>query len=177
MTREPFALPPDRATGTVATIVIATLLAGVAAGLALAHLMAPASNVARFVGFMVLPLVLGGGYQLWKAQTLLIAVRSVSKTGWQQIGRALLGRSAFEAKALLPSKEQAEELLRRIFIKANSFGHAGVIVGLIAGIIFGAVADAGFIVGFCTLLVISAGYGFSLMILARRGYIPPPDES
>ena len=153
------------------------LMVGVAIGMTLSNLIAPTSNLATFVGFMALPLVLGGGYQLWQTQTLLITLGSVSRSRWLEIGRALIGRGSVNAKGLLPTQAQAEELLRRIFFKANAFAHAGLIVGAVSAVLLGAVSSVGFPLGFATTFIVSFAYGIVLMRLARAGYIPPPDES
>lgn len=166
------ALPPRRSTKAIVVTLIATAFGGGLAGLALARLLAPGSAVAQFVGFMMLPLVLGFGFKLWEARVVSYLTR---RFGWgllKFLWQGLVNRRRPDVVQLMPTREDAEELARRMVRGMSAFTHTGLIVGAIAAPIAG-LASNRFLLTTVIFFVTAASFGRLCTRLARGGYLQP----
>ncbi len=168
-------IPPQRSPKAIAGTLAATVFGGAAAGLALAWLLAPGSAVAQFAGFMALPLVLGFGYQLWRARVASFVAR---RFGWgllKAVWHIAVNRQPPESVKLMPAREDAEVLMRQMLRGMSGFTHAGLAVGVVAAPLAGLGADGSFVLTTLVFFAACAGFGRLCTRLARNGYLPPPD--
>jgi hypothetical protein len=167
-------LPPRRSTKAIVITLISTAFGGALAGVGLAWLLAPGSAVAQFVGFMMLPLVLGFGFKLWEARVVSYLTK---RFGWglvKFLWQALVHRRRPDAAGLLPTREDAEELARRMVRGMSAFTHMGVAVGAVAAPIAGLVSSH-FLVTTALFFVAAVAFGRVCTRLARGGYLQPPE--
>jgi hypothetical protein len=165
--------PPQRSTTAIVVTLIATAFGGAVAGVGLAWLLAPGSAVAQFVGFMMLPLVLGFGFKLWEARVVSYLTR---RFGWgllKFLWQALVNRRRPDAAELMPTRGDAEELARRMVRGMSAFTHMGLAVGAVAAPIAG-LASNRFLVTTVLFFVAAAAFGRLCTRLARGGYLTPP---
>jgi hypothetical protein len=168
-----FAIPPQRSTKAIVVTLIATAFGGALAGLALAWVLAPGSAVAQFVGFMTLPLILGFGFKLWEARVVSYLTR---RFGWgllKFLWQALVNRRRPDVVQLMPTREDAEELARRLVRGMSAFTHTGLAVGAIAAPIAG-LASNRFLLTTVVFFVAAVVFGRICTRLARGGYLQPP---
>lgn len=168
-----FAIPPRRSTAAVVGALVATAFGGALAGLALAWLLAPGSAVAQFVGFMMLPLVLGSGFSLWEARVVSYLTR---RFGWgllKFLWQSLVNRRRPDDVQLMPTREDAEELARRMVRGMSAFSHTGLAVGAVAAPLAG-LASNRFLVTTVVFFVTAVAFGRVCTRLARSGYLQPP---
>lgn len=135
---------------------------GAGAGMALARVIAPGSQVAEMVAFFALPLALVTGFQLWLGAAIVLLlprfVRAIRRREW---------------RADVPTP--AEELLE------VPPGHAVFVVtgtgwGTAAGLLVGLVPSASSFAGAAgAFAMLGVGYGLLARTLARRGLLPFPD--
>ena len=167
------AIPPHRSTKAIVGTLAATAFGGALAGLAMAWLLAPGSAVAQFVGFMMLPLVLGSGFMLWEARVVSYLTR---RFGWglvKFLWQSLVNRRRPDVVQLMPTREDAEELARRMVRGMSAFSHTGLAVGAVAAPLAG-LASNRFLVTTVLFFAAAAAFGRLCTRLARRGYLPPP---
>jgi hypothetical protein len=165
--------PPQRSTKAIVVTLISTAFGGALAGVGLAWLFAPGSAVAQFVGFMMLPLVLGFGFKLWEARVVSYLTK---RFGWglvKFLWQALVHRRRPDAAGLLPTREDAEELARRMLRGMSAFTHMGAAVGAVAAPIAG-LASSRFLVTTVIFFVAAVSFGRLCTRLARGGYLQPP---
>jgi hypothetical protein len=146
----------------VVTMVV--FFGGAVAGTALAGFVAPGSDVAQFVAFLVLPLALGTGFQLWLGAALVLLlprlVRAIRRREWRGDGETPIDDVHF-----VPP------------------GHAAFVVtgagwSLAAGVAIGLLPSATSFVGAAgAFAALGLGYGLLARALARAGLLPFPDES
>jgi hypothetical protein len=137
---------------------------GAPLGMAVARVVAPGSDVAQIVSFLVLPLALVTGIQLWLGAAIVLLVprfiRAVRRREW----RSEVATPAAEIHAVPP-------------------GHAAFVVtgtawGVVAGLVVGLVPSASSFPGAaCAFAVLGLCYGLLTRALARRGLLPFPAES
>lgn len=167
---------PERSRWAVVGTLAGALFGGVAVGSGLARVLAPESIVAAFVGFLTLPLVLGTGYQIWQARIMSLIARRFGRGLVRALWQSLILRRKPQLDTLMPTREDALLLLRRMIQAASAFTYAGVLVGAGAGLLVGWAAPGGRFWLACGLfIVVSTLYGRALTLLARAGYVPPPD--
>jgi hypothetical protein len=166
-------IPPQRSTKAIIATLVATAFGGALAGVGLAWLLAPGSAVAQFVGFMMLPLVLGFGFQLWEARVVSYLTK---RFGWglvKFLWQALVHRRRPDAAQLMPTREDAEELARRMVRGMSAFTHMGLAVGAVAAPIAG-LASQRFLVTTVLFFVAAVAFGRLCTRLARGRYLQPP---
>lgn len=166
------AIPPQRSTRAVVLTLVATAFGGALAGVALAWLLAPGSAVAQFVGFMMLPLVLGSGFKLWEARVVSYLTK---RFGWglvKFLWQALVRRRRPDAAEIMPTREDMEELARRMVRGMSAFTHMGLAVGAVAAPIAG-LASNRFLVTTVAFFVAAVAFGRLCTRLARAGYLQP----
>jgi hypothetical protein len=167
------AIPPRRSTKAIVVTLIGTTFGGALTGLALAWLLAPGSAVAQFVGFMMLPLVLGFGFKLWEARVVSYLTR---RFGWgllKFLWQSLVNRRRPDVVQLMPTREDAEELARRMVHGMSAFTHAGLTVGAISAPIAGLGSNR-FLLTTVIFFATAAAFGRLCTRLARGGYLQPP---
>jgi hypothetical protein len=151
------------APGVVRQIAVLALLlfGGAAAGTALARAVASESPLAAIAGFLVLPLALVTGYQLWIGLAL---VRLAPELVRVVTGRARPAPLAPTAVLVPPG--------------TAAFVVTGVGAGVAAGVVVGVLAGPA---RFLPALVLFAGagltYGLAARALAMRAYLPFPAEA
>ncbi len=168
-----YAVPPQRSTTAIIGALVATAFGGGLAGLAMAWLLAPGSAVAQFVGFMMLPLVLGFGFKLWEARVVSYLTR---RFGWgllKFLWQGLVNRRRPDVVELMPTREDAEELARRMVRGMSAFSHTGLAVGAVAAPLAG-LASNRFLVTTVVFFLAAAAFGRLCTRLARSGYLQPP---
>jgi hypothetical protein len=136
---------------------------GAGAGIALARVVAPGSDVAQFVAFLVLPLALATGFQLWLGAAIVLLlprlVRAIRRREWR-------------ADVVTPAEE----------IHDVPPGHGAFVVtgtgwGAAAGLIVGFLPSASsFIAAAGAFVALGLGYGLLTRALARRGLLSFPVE-
>lgn len=166
-------MPPRRSTKAIISALVATAFGGAGAGLALAWILAPGSAIAQFVGFIMLPLVLGFGFKLWEARVVSYLAR---RFGWglvKVLWQILVNRRRPDVAHLMPTREDAEQLGHLMLRGMSAFTHMGLAVGIVAAPLAGLGADRFFLTTVVFFLA-SAGFGRLCTQLARNGYLQPP---
>jgi hypothetical protein len=138
-------LPPGfelRSTRTRLLTVLGALAIGPLAGTAIARIVAPGSPFASFIGFITLPLVLGGGYAVWRAVIASLLVRGVSRSLFRGIYQIFVRRTKLSADDVLPDADQIATFLHQCVLAAGAFARVGLTIGLAAGLLL-AVASPG----------------------------------
>jgi hypothetical protein len=140
------------------------LFGGAGAGMALARVVAPGSNVAQMVAFLALPLALVTGFQLWLGAAIVLLlprlVRVIRRREWQADVHAPV-----EKICEVPPGHGA------FVVTGTGWGAAaGLIVGVLP-------AAASFVVAAGAFIALGLGYGVLTRALAKHGLLPFPVES
>jgi hypothetical protein len=172
-------LPPGfelRSTRTRLLTVLGALAIGPLAGTAIARIVAPGSPFASFIGFITLPLVLGGGYAVWRAVIASLLVRGVSRSLFRGIYQIFVRRTKLSADDVLPDADQIATFLHQCVLAAGAFARVGLTIGLAAGLLLAVASPGARIMAFVLMVIASTLYGRGLTHLAREGYLPMPEE-
>jgi hypothetical protein len=143
-------------------------------GTVVAGAIAPGSAVAQFVGFMALPMVLGAGYQIWRARIMAVIMRRFGRSALRALWDGLVRRRRPNLESLRPTPADAALLTQTLRSAASSFTQMGVVMGVGAGLIIGLLSPSRIAWSLLVWPAISTLYGRWLTHLARTDQLPPP---
>ena len=144
------------------------LFGGAGVGSGLVALVAPASDMAAFVGFITLPLVFGFGMKAWYAAATAAMGKRLVGTFFDVVLRRRDLREAAQANF-------AD--LEGNIPGTGAFVFFGCLGGIVAGALTWIGSDVGLGLAFGSWLVLSGGYGYLVRWLARSGRLPLPDQA
>lgn len=152
---------PRRNTLIVVTVLAVAFFGAGGLGLALAATLAPGSQVASAISFLLLPAALILGFNAWLGLAILILVPQLI------------------VRLLRPGPSRVLVEARREVVPPGSWAFLPMssVIALAGGIVVGflSVAYQGWVVALVYWLV-GTIYGASLWFLARTGYLPFPDS-
>jgi hypothetical protein len=164
--------------GIQACFFVAAFAGAVATGWSVGALMPDLSESARTFLYLPFVMIFFLGYGLWLARLNALAFQFIGKGILKALFMLIvLRRKPQKLEDVLPSREKILEMLVRGQQAASSFFLIAVPVGIVAGLIallFDGQASpltrAALVTGGCI------AWGWLLMYLGRRGYLPFPEE-
>lgn len=168
-----FAMRPARV--QIGTIVGAVIV-GPIAGFAITRWVAPGSELASFIGFIALPMVLGAGFAVWRAIIASVLFRGVYRGLLRGLYMLIVRREQPQAEDVLPDARRLAGLFHEVVRAAAAFARVGITIGILSGILLAIVAPGSRMLAFVLMFGACTLYGRGLTHLAREGYLPMPEE-
>lgn len=156
--------------------IVGAVIVGPIAGLAIARWVAPGSELASFIGFLALPMVLGAGFAVWRAIVASVLFRGVYRSLLRALYMLIVRREKPKAEDVLPDPQRLARLFHEVVRAAGAFARVGITIGILAGILLAIVSPGSRILAFVLMFGACVLYGRGLTHLAREGYLPMPEE-
>jgi len=172
-------LVKPRGSGLQALALVGAFAGGPALGWAVGRVPGDLSETARTFLYVPFVLVFFLGYAAWLARLKVILFHGLTKSLLATLFLLVVRRQKPKSIAdVLPTREKLLEMAVKAQLASASFRRVGWLVGIGAGFVAAFLESAmGASVRFALVSAACIAWGYALSMLARRGWLPIPEEA